>query len=110
MSCDVQFGEFGFWSVRCAAFSDLMHRAIRNTENKVAMDLCGFADVCGCLNVFRYPEGDIRREIVHTLRRAAQEWVTELSAMPDVPEGTIGSIQRLIAITDAVLGETPTTS
>lgn len=82
-----------------------MQRAGRNTEDKAVMDLLGFAKVCGLLNVFRYAEGDLRREMVTALRRAAQEWVTELSAMPEVPEATIESIQRLIKLADTTLNE-----
>ncbi len=80
-----------------------MDRAVRNTEDKAVMDLLAFAKVCGILNVFRYPEGDLRREMVFALRRAAHEWVEEFSAESD--EGSIASIQRLIAITNAILNE-----
>jgi hypothetical protein len=103
MSCDVQFGKFGFWSVRCNAFSELMDRATRNTEDKAVMDLFGFAKVCGILNVFRYPERDLRREMVFALKQAAPEWVGELSGEPD--DGSIAPIQRLIAITNAILNQ-----
>jgi hypothetical protein len=80
-----------------------MDRAVRNTEDKAVMDILAFAKVCGDLNVFRYPEGDLRQEMVSALLRAAQEWVGELSGEPD--DGTIASIEHLIAIANAVLGE-----
>ena len=86
-----------------------MRRARRRTEDKAVMDLLGFAEVCGLLNVFRYP-GDLRRGIVSALRLAAQQLIAELSATPDVPEGTIESIQRLIALTNATLNEEHTDS
>jgi len=105
MACAIQFGEFGHWSVQCAAFEELLVRAGRNTEDNAVQDLLGFARVCGLLNVFRYSEGDIRQGIVFALRLAAQQWVVELSVRPDVPTGTIESIQRLIAITNTALNE-----
>jgi hypothetical protein len=87
-----------------------MRRAARNTENKAVMDLFGFAKVCGILNVFRYPEGELRREMAGALRRAAQELIAELSATPDEPISSIESVQHLITMTDAVLNETHTNS
>jgi hypothetical protein len=78
-----------------------MDRAGRNTEDMAVMDLLGFAKECGILNVFRYPEGGQRREMVSALRQAAQEWLGKLSGEPDY--GIIATIKRLIAIKDAIL-------
>jgi hypothetical protein len=101
MACDILFGEFGSWTIMHSGFSDLLARARKNTKDNAVMDLLAFADSVGILNVFRYPESNLRREMINALRLAAQQWVAELY---DEPDGRIELILRLIALTDAALG------